>query len=281
MKFTKMQGIGNDYVYVDCTKKELDNPAKISEFVSDRHFGIGSDGLILIKSSDKADFFMEMYNADGSQAEMCGNGIRCVGKFVYDKGLTDKTSITVDTLVGIKYLDLNVVDGKVSSVRVNMGQPILKSELIPVVAQADCEMFVDESVEVDGETYKVTCVSMGNPHAIVYVDDTDSLPIEVIGPKFENHKIFPRRTNTEFIQIIDRSHLKMRVWERGSGETLACGTGACASLVATVLNGLCDTKATLMLLGGDLEIEWDRENNVVYMEGPATTVFEGEVEIPF
>ena len=281
MKFTKMQGIGNDYVYVDCTKKELDNPAKISEFVSDRHFGIGSDGLILIKSSDKADFFMEMYNADGSQAEMCGNGIRCVGKFVYDKGLTDKTSITVDTLVGIKYLDLNVVDGKVSSVRVNMGQPILKPELIPVVAQADCEMFVDESVEVDGETYKVTCVSMGNPHAIVYVDDTDSLPIEVIGPKFENHKIFPRRTNTEFIQIIDRSHLKMRVWERGSGETLACGTGACASLVATVLNGLCDTKVTLMLLGGDLEIEWDRENNVVYMEGPATTVFEGEVEIPF
>ncbi|MBU5469073.1 diaminopimelate epimerase [Falcatimonas sp. MSJ-15] len=281
MKFTKMQGIGNDYVYVDCTKKELDNPAKISEFVSDRHFGIGSDGLILIKSSDKADFFMEMYNADGSQAEMCGNGIRCVGKFVYDKGLTDKTSITVDTLVGIKYLDLNVVDGKVSSVRVNMGQPILKPELIPVVAQDDCDEFVDESVEVDGETYKVTCVSMGNPHAIVYVDDTDSLPIEVIGPKFENHKIFPRRTNTEFIQIIDRSHLKMRVWERGSGETLACGTGACASLVATVLNGLCDTKATLMLLGGDLEIEWDRENNVVYMEGPATTVFEGEVEIPF
>ena len=281
MKFTKLQGIGNDYVYVDCTKKELDNPAKISEFVSDRHFGIGSDGLILIKSSDKADFFMEMYNADGSQAEMCGNGIRCVGKFVYDKGLTDKTSITVDTLVGIKYLDLNVVDGKVSSVRVNMGQPILKPELIPVVAQDDYERFVDESVEVDGETYKVTCVSMGNPHAIVYVDDTDSLPIEVIGPKFENHKIFPRRTNTEFIQIIDRSHLKMRVWERGSGETLACGTGACASLVATVLNGLCDTKATLMLLGGDLEIEWDRENNVVYMEGPATTVFEGEVEIPF
>lgn len=281
MKFTKMQGIGNDYVYVDCTKKELDNPAKISEFVSDRHFGIGSDGLILIKSSDKADFFMEMYNADGSQAEMCGNGIRCVGKFVYDKGLTDKTSITVDTLVGIKYLDLNVVNGKVSSVRVNMGQPILKPELIPVVAKDDMDVFVDERVEVDGKEYNVTCVSMGNPHAIVYVDDTDSLPIEVIGPKFENHKIFPRRTNTEFIQIIDRSHLKMRVWERGSGETLACGTGACASLVATVLNGLCDTKATLELLGGDLEIEWDRENNVVYMEGPATTVFEGEVDIPF
>ena len=277
MKFTKMQGIGNDYVYVDCTKESLENPSEIAKIVSDRHFGIGSDGLILIKSSDKADFFMEMYNADGSQAEMCGNGMRCVGKFVYDKGLTDKTSIAVDTLVGIKYLDLTVVDGKVKTVRVNMGSPILEPNLIPVVSDKD--KFINEVVSVDGKEYNMTCVSMGNPHAIVYVDNTDNLPIEEIGPKFEFHEIFPKRTNTEFIEIVDRSHLKMRVWERGSGETLACGTGACASLVATILNGLCETKATLHLLGGDLLIEWNQDENVVYMEGAATTVFEGEIEI--
>lgn len=277
MKFTKMQGIGNDYVYVDCTKESLENPSEIAKIVSDRHFGIGSDGLILIKSSDKADFFMEMYNADGSQAEMCGNGMRCVGKFVYDKGLTDKTSIAVDTLVGIKYLDLTVVDGKVKTVRVNMGSPILEPNLIPVVSDKD--KFINEVVSVDGKEYNMTCVSMGNPHAIVYVDNTENLPIEEIGPKFEFHEIFPKRTNTEFIEIVDRSHLKMRVWERGSGETLACGTGACASLVATVLNGLCETKATLHLLGGDLLIEWNQDENVVYMEGAATTVFEGEIEI--
>lgn len=277
MKFTKMQGIGNDYVYVDCTKESLNNPSEIAKIVSDRHFGIGSDGLILIKPSTKADFFMEMYNADGSQAEMCGNGMRCVGKFVYDKGLTNKTSVAVDTLVGIKYLDLTVVDGKVTKVRVNMGSPILEPNLIPVVS--DKENFINESVVVDGKEYKMTCVSMGNPHAIVYVDNTDTLSIEEIGPKFENHKIFPKRTNTEFIEIVDDEHLKMRVWERGSGETLACGTGACASLVATVLNGLCKTKATLHLLGGDLLIEWDREANVVYMTGAATTVFEGKIEL--
>lgn len=277
MKFTKMQGIGNDYVYVDCTKESLENPSEIAKIVSDRHFGIGSDGLILIKSSDKADFFMEMYNADGSQAEMCGNGMRCVGKFVYDKGLTDKTSIAVDTLVGIKYLDLTVVDGKVKTVRVNMGSPILEPNLIPVVSDKD--KFINEVVSVDGKEYNMTCVSMGNPHAIVYVDNADNLQIEEIGPKFEFHEIFPKRTNTEFIEIVDRSHLKMRVWERGSGETLACGTGACASLVATVLNGLCETKATLHLLGGDLLIEWNQDENVVYMEGAATTVFEGEIEI--
>lgn len=210
MKFTKMQGIGNDYVYVDCTKESLNNPSEIAKIVSDRHFGIGSDGLILIKPSTKADFFMEMYNADGSQAEMCGNGMRCVGKFVYDKGLTNKTSVAVDTLVGIKYLDLTVVDGKVTKVRVNMGSPILEPNLIPVVS--DKENFINESVVVDGKEYKMTCVSMGNPHAIVYVDNTDTLPIEEIGPKFENHKIFPKRTNTEFIEIVDDEHLKMRVW---------------------------------------------------------------------
>ena len=279
MKFTKMHGLGNDYVYVNCFEEKIDNPPAVARFVSDRHFGIGSDGLIMINPSQKADFEMEMYNADGSRGEMCGNGIRCVAKYVYDYGLTDKTQISVETLGGIKYLDLTVEDGKVSLVKVDMGKPELKADLIPILSER--EQVIDEPIEVDGKEYHMTGVSMGNPHAVIYVDVVKGLDLEKTGPKFENHKIFPRRTNTEFIQIIDRSHLKMRVWERGSGETLACGTGACASLVATVLNGLCDTKATLMLLGGDLEIEWDRENNVVYMEGPATTVFEGEVEIPF
>ncbi len=277
MKFTKMEGCGNDYVYVDCTKTELVNPKEIAIAVSDRHFGIGSDGLILIKSSDKADFFMEMYNMDGSQSAMCGNGMRCVGKFVYDKGLTDKTQVAVDTLAGIKYLDLNVVDGKVASVTVNMGQPILEASEIPVVA--GMSPVVGEKIVVDGKEYEMTCVSMGNPHAIVYVDSTDDLDIEAVGPLFENHEKFPERTNTEFIQVVDRNTLKMRVWERGSGETLACGTGACATVVASVLNGLCENTATVKLLGGDLKITWDREKNLVFMEGPARIVFEGEIEL--
>ncbi len=276
MKFVKMQGAGNDYVYVDCTKKALENTSRLAMAVSDRHFGIGGDGMILIKSSDKADFFMEMYNADGSQGKMCGNGIRCVGKFVYDFGLTDKTSITVETLAGIKKLELNVKNGLVDSVKVDMGAPILKPELIPMSCGG--EDFVNQPVEVEGKIYHMTGVSMGNPHAIVYVDDTDCLDLEKIGPGFEKHELFPERVNTEFIQVIDRKNLKMRVWERGSGETWACGTGACASLVASVLNGLCDEKATLHLRGGDLEIEWDREKNVVYMTGPATTVFTGEYD---
>ncbi len=277
MKFTKMQGCGNDYVYVDCTSKTLDNPAAVAIKVSDRHFGIGSDGLILIKSSDKADFFMEMYNQDGSRSAMCGNGIRCVGKFVYDKQLTDKTSIAIDTLAGIKYLDLNVENGKVASVKVNMGSPILEADKIPVVSDK-CPV-INEPINVAGKEYRMTCVSMGNPHAIVYVDSTDDLPLDKIGPLFENHPKFPERTNTEFIQVLGRDSLKMRVWERGSGETLACGTGACASLVASVLNGVSDNKATLHLLGGDLKIEWNREKNLVFMEGPAVTVFEGEIDI--
>ncbi|MGN0481459.1 MAG: diaminopimelate epimerase [Lachnospiraceae bacterium] len=277
MKFVKMQGAGNDYVYVDCTRNELENPSEVAIEVSDRHFGIGSDGLILIKSSDKADFFMEMYNADGSRAQMCGNGIRCVGKYVYDFGLTDKTSIAVDTLVGIKYLDMNVENGKVVSVKVNMGAPELMPARIPMnVEMAGVEPFINQEVKVNDKIYHMTAVSMGNPHAIVYVDDVDSLDLEKIGPAFENHKLFPERVNTEFIQIIDRSTLKMRVWERGSGETFACGTGACASLVASVLNNVSDTKATLKLRGGDLLIEWDRNDNVVYMTGPAVTVFTGE-----
>ena len=277
MKFTKMHGAGNDYVYVDCTKEELHNPSIVSKYVSDRHFGIGSDGLILIKSSNKADFFMEMYNADGSQGKMCGNGIRCVGKYVFDNGLTDKTTVKVDTLSGIKILDLIVEDGRVTSAKVNMGSPILIAKDIPVIS--DSEKVIAQDIEVNGKTYQMTCVSMGNPHAIVYVDSTDDLEIQEIGPYFETNERFPEQINTEFVQVIDRQNLKMRVWERGSGETLACGTGACASLVATVLNGLCDDTAVLHLLGGDLKITWDQNADIVYMEGPATTVFTGEIDI--
>lgn len=275
MKFTKMHGIGNDYVYVDCTREEIQNPGETARFVSDRHFGIGSDGLILIKNSDTADFRMDMYNSDGSQGEMCGNGIRCVGKFVYDKGLTDKTDITVISAGSVKYLTLIVKEDKVEQVKVNMGAPELKAALVPVISEN--ERAINEPICVQGKDYKMTCVSMGNPHAVVYLDDMDSLAIEEIGPYFENHERFPRRTNTEFVKVIDRNTVQMRVWERGTGETLACGTGACAVAVACVLNGLTEETVTVKLLGGDLVITWDREADVVYMTGPAATVFEGEV----
>lgn len=277
MFFTKMEGCGNDYVYVDCTKETLNNPKEVARRVSDRHFGIGSDGLILIKSSDRADFFMEMYNADGSQSPMCGNGIRCVGKFVYDKGLTSKTSISVDTLAGIKYLDLNVKDGKVATVKVNMGKPVLEPKQIPVIT--DNSTVINETITVSGRDYRMTCVSMGNPHAVVFVDSTENFPVEAVGPLFENHERFPERVNTEFAEVVDRTHMKMRVWERGSGETWACGTGTCATVVAAVLNGLCDASVEVKLLGGTLWITWDRENDLIYMEGPATTVFEGEIQL--
>ena len=275
MKFTKMHGIGNDYVYVNCFKEEIENPSELARFVSNRNFGVGSDGLILIRPSEKADFQMDMYNSDGSQAEMCGNGIRCVGKYVYDYGLTDKTQITVDTLAGIKYLDLTVEDGKVSKIRVNMGEPILKPELVPVITPEDPA--VDIPIEVKGKKYNMTCVSMGNPHAVIFMDHVKDLDIEVIGPYFENHTCFPKRTNTEFVEILDRNTVNMRVWERGAGETLACGTGACATAVACVLNDKTEDKLTVHLLGGDLQIEWDRETNQIYMTGPATTVFDGEL----
>lgn len=280
MEFTKMHGTGNDYVYVDCTENELENPEKVSIFVSDRHFGIGSDGLILIKKSDRADFFMDMYNADGSRGRMCGNGIRCVGKYVYDNKLTDKTVIYIDTLSGIKRLDLTIENGKAVKARVDMGAPILEPEKIPVrIEDFKKSIVVSEPIVIAGTEYKMTCVSMGNPHAVVYVDSTDDLEIEKIGPLFEKNSIFPEQINTEFVQVIDRNNLKMRVWERGSGETLACGTGTCAALVATVLNDLCDTNATVHLLGGELEITWDKNQNTVYMEGPAESVFKGEVDI--
>ncbi|MDO5541157.1 MAG: diaminopimelate epimerase [Eubacteriales bacterium] len=277
MKFTKMHGIGNDYVYVNCFQEMVDNPVKTAIAVSDRHFGIGSDGLILIKPSDVADGKMEMYNADGSQGAMCGNGIRCVAKYMYDYGITDKTNISVETKSGIKYLDLTVENGKVSTVKVNMGSPILKTADIPVISKK--EQMIDEPVEIDGEMWKITCVSMGNPHAVTYIDDVKNLEIEKTGPKFENHKIFPDRVNTEFVRVIDRSTVEMRVWERGSGETLACGTGACATAVACILNGLTEDEVTVKLLGGDLKIFWDRKENLVYMTGSATTVFDGEIEL--
>ena len=277
MKFTKMQGLGNDYVYVNCMEQMVEDAAETARRVSDRHFGIGSDGLILICPSDKADFEMRMYNADGSRGEMCGNGIRCVGKYVYDYGLTDKTSLSVETLGGIKHLFLEVEDGKVSLVKVDMGPAILEPEKIPVTAEGS--RVVDEPLQVDGKTFRMTCVSMGNPHAVIYVDDVQGMDLEKTGPSFENHERFPNRINTEFAHVLDRNTVEMRVWERGSGETLACGTGACAVAVASILNGYTDDQVTVRLLGGDLKIEWDREANKVYMTGPAEVVFDGEIRL--
>ena len=277
MKFTKMQGIGNDYVYVNCFQEQIENPSEVSRRISDRHFGIGSDGLILIKPSERADFEMEMYNADGSQGAMCGNGMRCVGKYVYDYGLTDKTHISVDTKSGIKYLDLTVENKKVKQVRVNMGAPVLETKAVPMIYEG--EKVISQPLNVGEDIYEITAVSMGNPHAVVYMEDVKNLPLEEIGPKFEKHAAFPESVNTEFVRVINRSTVEMRVWERGSGETLACGTGACAVAVASILNGYTEDEVTVRLLGGDLKIFWDRAENLVYMTGPAEIVFEGEIEI--
>ena len=278
MKFTKMNGIGNDYVYVNCFEEKIDDPIKTAIFVSNRNYGIGSDGLILICPSTKADFKMKMYNADGSEGKMCGNGIRCVGKYVYDNKMTTKKNISVETLSGIKYLwfDIDEVTDTVMFVKVDMGEPIIQSSLVPV--KSENENFINKKVNVSGKEYYMTAVSMGNPHTIIYVDNVDTYPIEIEGPKIEFLDIFPDRVNTEFVKVIDRSNLQMRVWERGSGETLACGTGACAVLVASVLNSLSERKATVKLKGGDLKIEWNEEDNHVYMTGSATKVFEGEIE---
>ena len=277
MKFTKMHGIGNDYVYVNCFEESVINKEETARLISDRHFGIGSDGLILINPSNHADFEMEMYNSDGSRAEMCGNGIRCVGKYVYDHKMTDKRSISVETLAGIKYLDFEIENDKVVTIKVNMGAPILEPKQIPV--QSAKYPVIKETICVDEKEYLMTCVSMGNPHAIIYMEDVKGLEIEQLGPKFENHPVFPKRTNTEFVRVIDRKTVEMRVWERGAGETLACGTGACATAVACILNGLTEDRITVKLLGGDLEIYWNREENIVYMTGTATTVFDGEISI--
>ena len=277
MKFTKMQGCGNDYVYVNCFEEKISDRPELSRFVSNRNFGIGSDGLICICPSETADFKMDMYNLDGSQAQMCGNGIRCVGKYVFDKGLTDKTTLSIETGAGIKNLELNVEDGAVKTVRVFMGSPELRPQFIPLAEHG--RDFINRSVIVGDEEYFVTAVSVGNPHAVLFVKDVDKIDLKTIGPKFENHPLFPERVNTEFVEVIDKNTLKMRVWERGSGETLACGTGATATLVAAALNGHTGNAATVKLLGGDLFIEWDRASNKLYMTGPAVTVFDGELYI--
>ena len=274
MKFTKMEGCGNDYVYVNLFEEEIENPEKLSIAVSDRHFGIGSDGLITIGPSEKADFRMRIYNADGSEAEMCGNGIRCVAKYVYEHKLTDKTEISVESGAGIKYLKLFITEGRVVSVRVDMGEPILAPERIPVEAEGD--RAVDEPITVAGKEWRMTCVSMGNPHAVVFVDHVADFPIEQYGPEFENHPRFPKRTNTEFVQIISRTEASMRVWERGAAETWACGTGTCATVMACILNGYTDNKVLVHLRGGDLTIEYEPDTNHIYMTGPAREVFTGE-----
>lgn len=280
MKFSKMHGIGNDYIYVNCFEEKIDEPEKISVIVSDRHKGIGSDGLVLIMPSDKADFRMRIFNADGSEAMMCGNATRCIGKYVYDMGMTDKTEISLETNSGIKYLALSVSDGKVDSVSVDMGKAILKPSDIPVDSSLD--LFVNQPVEVDGKTYDITCVSMGNPHGVIFTEDIDRLDLEKIGPSFENHKLFPNRINTEFIEVIDDHTLKMRVWERGSGETFACGTGTCAAVVAAVLNGICPKNEEILvhLKGGDLRIIWKNDGTVL-MDGPAEYICGGIVSDEF
>lgn len=277
MKFTKMHGCGNDYIYVDGAKESIpmEKKPELVRKLSDRHFGIGGDGVIFINPSTEADFEMEMYNMDGSRAEMCGNGIRCVAKFVYDKGLTDQTKISVISCGKVKYLDLTVVDGKVSTVKVNMGSPILKAADIPVVSKK--EKVISDEIMVGDTVYKMTCVSMGNPHAVVFVENVSDFPLEKIGPLFEKHVRFPNHTNTEFVKVLDEQTVEMRVWERGTGETLACGTGACATAVACVLNDLTKEEVTVKLLGGNLQIKWDKAADLVYMTGPAATVFEGEI----
>lgn len=295
LQFTKMHGCGNDYVYVNGFTEQVvkEEKPELVRRLSDRHFGIGGDGVIFINPvseelaaelGENVDFEMEMYNADGTRAEMCGNGIRCVAKYVYDKGLTDKTSISIVSAGKVKYLELTVEDGKAVKVKVNMGAPILRASDIPVIAEKEDGEVIAEKIEVNGENYEMTCVSMGNPHAVIFMKaeenlDTEHFAIEKIGPYFENHPRFPKRTNTEFVKVLDRHTVQMRVWERGTGETLACGTGACATVAACILNGLTEEEVTVKLLGGELDILWDKKANLIYMTGPATTVFDGEIEL--
>ena len=283
IKFVKMEGIGNDYIYIDCTQKELKNKSELARVLSDRHFGVGSDGLVLIEPSKKADFKMQIFNPDGSEAEMCGNGIRCVGKFVYDRGLTNKTTLKIETLAGIKELKLNIEDESVKSVKVDMGEPILDYKLIPAkdgktYKSKDGIKFYKVNINMNYDLKELTCVSMGNPHGVEFSNNIDKLNIKEVGTLIERDSHFPNKVNAEFVEIIDKNNIKMRVWERGVGETLACGTGACASVVASILNGYTARNVTVELLGGKLDIEWNKENNHVYMTGPATTVFEGEFE---
>jgi len=277
MKFEKMQGTGNDYIYFNLFEERIDDPSTLSIKLSDRHFGVGGDGIVLIGPSDEGDFSMRMFNADGSEAEMCGNASRCVAKYLYERGLTKKREIALDTKAGIKYLQLFIdpQTDTVQRVRVNMGEATVSSQSIPVVSELS--EVIDQPLTIDGKELRITCVSMGNPHAVIFTSGIDNLKLDEIGPKIENHPMFPQRTNVEFIEVVDRNTFKMRVWERGSGETLACGTGACASVVAGVLNNRCDTRVTVKLKGGDLDIEWDKTNNQVYLTGDAYFVFKGEI----
>ena len=281
MEFSKMHGCGNDYVYVNCMEKKLPNPNAISEYVSHRQFGIGSDGLICIMPSQVADFRMRMFNADASEGKMCGNGTRCIAKYVYDNGLTDKTTITLETLGGIKTIDMTVVDGKVTEAVVDMGEPIFRTKEIPMIS--DHYVFMDQGLVIDDDTvYNGTAVSMGNPHFVIFVDDVDSLKLEEIGPRIENHPLFPERTNVEFVQVIDENTVKFRVWERGSGETWACGTGACAVTVTCIFlskAGKKDQELNVLVKGGKLKVTY-RSDNHVFLKGPATHVFDGVIEIP-
>lgn len=277
LKFTKMQGIGNDYIYINCFEEKVENPSELSVKLSERHFGIGSDGIILIEPSDIANCRMDIYNADGSRAMMCGNGIRCVGKYVYERGIAKKNVLKIDTMSGVKTLFLDIQDGKVISIKVDMGNPSLISADIPV--NFNKEKVVNEPIVVDGQEYRITCVSMGNPHCILFVDNVNLVNIEEIGPKFESNIIFPQRANVEFVQVLNHNEIKMRVWERGSGETWACGTGACAVAVACAVNEKTGRTTTVHLKGGDLNIDWDKKTNSVFMTGPAKFVFDGTIEI--
>jgi diaminopimelate epimerase len=277
MKFTKMQGIGNDYIYINCFEEKIENPSELSIKLSERHFGIGSDGIILIEPSEKVDCRMDIYNADGSQAMMCGNGIRCVGKYLYERGIAKKDVLKIDTMSGVKTLFLDIHDGKVNSVTVDMGKPVFNAEDIPV--RFSKNEIVDEPIMVDGKEYRITCVSMGNPHCVMFVDDVDQVAIETLGPKFECNEIFPQRANIEFVHVLNQHEVKMRVWERGSGETWACGTGACAVAVACAVNQKTGRSTTVHLKGGDLHIDWDEKTKNVFMCGPAEFVFDGTIEI--
>lgn len=278
LHFTKMEGLGNDYIYIDCINHIPDDPVELARSLSDRHYGIGSDGVILICSSERADFMMDMYNADGSRSEMCGNGIRCVGKYVYEHKLTNKTGLTIETLSGVKYLKLLTDEKGVNAVTVNMGVPVLKPQYVPVLWN-DSDVICNKPYVLDGKVYTINCVSMGNPHCIIFTDDTENIKLEELGPRIENAKIFPNRTNVSFVQVIDMRHIRMRVWERGTGETLACGTAACAALVVCVLNGRTERRINASLKGGNLVVRWDEDNNCIYMTGPARTVYEGVIHI--
>ncbi len=274
MKFTKMQGIGNDYIYVNCFEEVVPEPERLAIVMSKPHFGCGADGLILIEPSDTADFGMRVFNSDGSEAGMCGNGIRCVGKYVYERGMTDKTELTIDTKGGFKQISLQVEEGKVARVKVDMGTPELNPKLIPVDLPG--EIVLRHRLQIMGQTWFITCVNMGNPHAVVFVRDPEVIDVNTIGSMIEHHPLFPRRTNVEFVRVIDRGILQMRVWERGAGETLACGTGACAALVAAVLAGHTDRTVQMKLSGGNLQLHWDASDNHVYQTGPAAFVYDGE-----